>query len=98
MMFHALIPVFSQQVDSHAVSLRVDNFEQPIAHGDELARIDQTLEDGILHTLPVVETSFGCLPQSSPSGRRNGGDIIGDQDLHTTELAKRGAHFQIKAG
>ncbi len=97
-MLDAVIPVFSEQINSQAVGLRIDDLEQAIAHSDELPGIDETLEDGVLHALAVIEACLGGLAKPSASGRRNSGDIVSDQDLHEQTAIKALSSFPDKGG
>ncbi len=98
MMFDSVIPVFSEQINPEAVGLRIDNFQESFAHLHELPRIYEAFEDGILHPLAVIETRLRSLPQPAAPGRRDRGDIVCDQDLHTATANRGALSFPDKGG
>ena len=98
-MLYPLIPILPQHVNAQAVGLRINDLQEAIADGDQLTRIDQAFEDGVLHALAVIEARLGRLTKSPAAGRGDGGDVVGDKDLHAeVELSGNAVHFQMKAG
>lgn len=94
--FHALIPLFAQDIDAQAVGLRIDNVEKPGANADKLARIDQAFENRILDALTMIKARLRCPAKSAPSGSRDGGHIVGDENLHKTKRSKSLPSFPEK--
>ena len=77
-----LLPVFSKMVDSDAVGFRVDDGKQLSSELHELGMIHLALEDGVLDALAVVEAGFRDLAEPLLPGFGDGGDIVGEQDIH----------------
>jgi len=64
MVFNLLLPVFSEVIDSDAIGFGLNDGEKFISKLDELGWVYFALEDGILHTLPVIQTGLGDLSES----------------------------------
>jgi hypothetical protein len=77
-----LLPVFSKMVDSDAVGFRVDDGKQLSSELHELGMIHFALEDGVLDALAVVEAGFRNLAEPLLSGFGDGGNVVGEEDVH----------------
>ena len=64
-MFDSSFPVSAKEIESKAVFCGIDYFGQLVAKSYPLRRIDQALEDGILHSLAAILTGFGHVDVSS---------------------------------
>src|SRR5436305_3490387 len=69
-------------VEPQAVFLIVTGGQQPQAELGPLGRIDDALEDRVLHPLPVVQADLGHPTQAAPPRRRRRGDVVADENHH----------------
>jgi hypothetical protein len=81
-----VVPVAAEMIETEAVGFRIDDVQEAGFKADKLRGIYLALEDGILHSLPEVETSLGGPAQAGFSGGRGGGDVVGDEDVHEFEI------------
>jgi hypothetical protein len=81
-MLDLLLPIFPKMVDADTVRFLVDNGKEFPPELDELCVIHLALEDGVLDALAVVEAGFRDLAQSFLAGFGDGGDVVGEEDIH----------------
>jgi hypothetical protein len=81
-----LLPVFSKMVDADTVGVRVDDGKEFPPELDKLRVIHLALEDGILDALAVVEAGFRDLTKAFLSGFGDGGNVVGEEDIHGETL------------
>ena len=77
-----LLPIFSKMVDADTIGFRVDDGKEFSAELDKLRMIHLALEDGVLDALAVVEAGFRNLAEPFLSGFGDGGNVVGEEDIH----------------
>ena len=82
MVLNLLLPVFSKVINADTVGFCVDDGKEFPPELDKLRVIHLALEDGILDALAVVEAGFRYLAQALLAGFGDGGDVVGEEDVH----------------
>jgi hypothetical protein len=82
-----LLPVFSKMVDANTVGFLIDDGKEFPPKLNELRVIHLALEDGILNALAVVEAGFRNLAEAFLSGFCDGGNVVGEEDIHGFEIS-----------
>jgi hypothetical protein len=82
MVLDLLLPIFSKVIDSNAIGFRVDDGKQLSSELHKLRVIHLALEDGVLDALAVVEAGFRDLAQPFLAGFGDGGNVVGEEDVH----------------
>lgn len=76
------LPLIAEVVEPDAVGLLFDDVEKLGFEGDELGGIHLAFEYGILHPLAVIKTGLGHTAEPRPPGRGDGGNIVGNENVH----------------
>jgi hypothetical protein len=90
--FDFVMPVAAEMIETETVGVQVDDVEQPGFERDKLGRIHLALEDRVLDALAVIEAGLGGAAQAGFSGGGGGRHVIGDQDIHTIDVADSGGN------
>jgi hypothetical protein len=90
-MLDPMFPFVAQVIEAKAVYFGIDQVLQGVLKLPQLSGINETLKDGVLHSLPVILAFLRDFAQSSPTGISLGVYVIGDQNHHRrTQLQKKG--------
>ena len=81
-MLNPTLPFVAEKVEAQTVALEVCELEEFGAEMDPLVVLQETLEDGVLHTLAVVEAGFGDAAEASLAIGGRGRDIVADDHEH----------------
>ena len=76
-MFYSPIPIRPKVIESNGVGVWIQEIEELAFEFDALSGVDFTFKDGILDSLPVVESDFGSSSEATLSGFVFGGDVVG---------------------
>lgn len=82
MMFHFVLPIVPQKVETETVLGRLDQREETMFELGPVRRVDLALEHGVLNSLPVVQTRFRHTTQPLSPRRRGGRDVIRHKYQH----------------
>lgn len=80
--FNAVIPMCTKVVKPQRIFLIIDDIDQAGFEFDGLGWVDLALEDGVLHTLSIIEADFCGASESALAAFGAGGDIVSDEKVH----------------
>jgi len=86
MVLDLVLPIRAEVIEAQAVGFRVDDVKQAVFKHHELGRVHLALENGILHSLAIIETGLGSAAQAGLANRGCGGNIVSDEDVHENRI------------
>ena len=69
-----------------AVGFQIDDVQKTGFEADQLRRIHLAFEHGILNALTEIEAGFRRAAEAGFAGWSAGGNIVGDENIHTFEI------------
>jgi len=83
LMFYAIFPVCSEEVESQTILFRIVYFEKSMPQLTPLRRIDETFKYGILYALAEIQARFRDMPQPPRPSVGCRAHVIRHKDHHS---------------
>src|SRR4030042_5260772 len=91
-MLYPSLPVLPQEIETQTVLFLIDLVEEALPQDSPLSRVEQTLEDGILHPLTAALAYLGHSPQPLLTLQCLCTNVVGNHHQH---LASSLAYLQL---